>query len=964
MACLMLLGAFGGTVRATEWSESVPENTDSDGNVPTDAPEVTENEATESAVQEGIPSATAATVPSETSVEHAETAEPEANESTTGTIEVPEVTEPEVTVPEVTEPEISPLDNELEVGDTLVPAYMLDSNQSVLMSAGQKVTITRKVHFNIPETDYWWRSSLMDYKNGRWWTASGLYFELSDGRIGFCIQPSYDGPSGDVSSLQPGEQYVDSEGWPAALSYSNGGVDTWFIDQISKTAVARILAIGAPNNGDRTSAALEATALAIWDAITGYMNPNGTWRWGMTSGAFYANTWGTRDEEYKKILNALAHFDDIPSFASRNPANVPTYELTYHPDSNVYDVLLTDTNGVLANKFNFVVPGDLQREIILTKHGNSLRVTVTPKGVEALKNGECMIQNRNCGIEVGANACTVYGNGLRTQKLVVLDRPIDPIPCYFRIHAEPKGGTLKIVKSTNTGTNLDGWRFGIYTDSGCTNPVSGSPFTTNSNGLITTDLDAGTYYVKELDSSLDYWYTDNTVKSVTVSNGSTASVNFHNRHHGKVEIRKATNTGGSLGGWQFGIYTDSGCNNPVSGSPFTTNDSGLIATDLAAGTYYVKEITPSSGYWEVDSAVKSVTVSNGATASISFRNTQYGRLKVTKNAINGSAKDWIFDVYDSGGSLVSTLTTSSSGTSTSGNLLPGTYTVRERHDENRDYYWTYDVEYEKTVEIHPGATADISFTNTENGRIRIQKALETDGHFNYPLNTWQFEIRDASGDPIAGSPFCTDGSGQIITGQLAPGTYTVEEILPADSLFFCKTEGEVTVTVVNGETAEVSFTNTLRPGEISILKLDQDGNPLADARFQLEWSEDDGASWHSVFKNDQAYVVTGGCSNASLTDHGTLVTEADGMATFTGLHPELTYRLTETEAPAGYQLLKDTAWEGKLPVNNLTVSLKVVNYPAFVLPETGSHGFSRMVLALGVCLMTATAALWYIRKED
>lgn len=872
MVCIMLFGPFGSMVGAAEMSESASEGADSERTALAETPGTAENKATEQVIHEAVSNEMEAKIPDETSAVatgleetipsdtvSAETAAPEASEATT------EPTEGS----EVAEPEISPLDNELEVGDTLVPAYMLDPNRPVPMSAGETVTITRKIHFNIPETDYWWRSSLMGYKNGRWWTASALYFELSDGRTGFCIQPSYDGPSGEVPSLRPGGQYVDSEGWPAALGYSNGSSDTWFIDQTSKTAVARILAIGAPNNGDITSAALEATALAIWDAVTGYMNPNGTWRWGLTSGAFYANTWGARDEEYKKILNALAHFDDIPSFTSRNPANIPTYELTYHSDRNVYDVLLNDTNGVLENKFNFVVPDELRGEITLAKRGNSLHVTVTAKGVEALKNGECMIQNRNRGIEVGANACTVYGNGLRSQKLVVLDRPIDPTPCYFRIHAKPQGGTLKIEKTTNTGE--------------------------------------------------------------------------------------------SLGGWQFGVYTDSDCTNPVHGSPFITNASGLITQNLPAGTYFVKEITHSSGYWEVDPAVKSVNVSNGATASVSFRNTQYGRLKVTKNAINGSARDWVFDVYNSGGSLVATLTTDSSGTSTTGNLLPGIYAIRERHDENRDYYWTYDVESEKTVEIRPGATADVSFTNTENGRIRIQKTLE---NFNYPLNIWRFEIRDAFGNPIAGSPFCTDGSGQITTGQLAPGTYTVKEILPSDSLFLCKTEGNVTVTVVNGETAEVSFVNTLRPGEISILKLDQNGDPLADARFLLEWSEDNGVSWHPVARNPQSSVVTGGCSSASLTDYGTLVTGADGKATFTGLHPGLNYRLTETEAPAGYQLLKDTAWEGKLPKEDLTVSLRVVNYPTLALPETGSKEMTMVGLSLGVCLAAASGIILYLKRKE
>ena len=39
-------------------------------------------------------------------------------------------------------------------------------------------------------------------------------------------------------------------------------------------------------------------------------------------------------------------------------------------------------------------------------------------------------------------------------------------------------GSVKLIKSTNTGANLSGWQIGLYTDADCTNAVAGSPFTT------------------------------------------------------------------------------------------------------------------------------------------------------------------------------------------------------------------------------------------------------------------------------------------------------------------------------------------------------------------------------------------------------------------------------------------------------------------------------------------------------
>ena len=59
-------------------------------------------------------------------------------------------------------------------------------------------------------------------------------------------------------------------------------------------------------------------------------------------------------------------------------------------------------------------------------------------------------------------------------------------------------GSLKLVKTTNTGANLSGWQIGVYTDSACTKAVSGSPFTTGADGTVTvSNLIPGTYYGRE-----------------------------------------------------------------------------------------------------------------------------------------------------------------------------------------------------------------------------------------------------------------------------------------------------------------------------------------------------------------------------------------------------------------------------------------------------------------------------------
>lgn len=78
---------------------------------------------------------------------------------------------------------------------------------------------------------------------------------------------------------------------------------------------------------------------------------------------------------------------------------------------------------------------------------------------------------------------------------------------------------LSLTKTTEDGKNLSGWHFEIYSDSGCSNLVSG-PHTTDASGKISvTGLSAGTYYVKELghtDSTIHALYYPDVEKIILV----------------------------------------------------------------------------------------------------------------------------------------------------------------------------------------------------------------------------------------------------------------------------------------------------------------------------------------------------------------------------------------------------------------------------------------------------------------
>ena len=108
----------------------------------------------------------------------------------------------------------------------------------------------------------------------------------------------------------------------------------------------------------------------------------------------------------------------------------------------------------------------------------------------------------------------------------------------------------------------------------------------------------------------------------------------------------------------------------------------------------------------------------------------------------------------------------------------------------------------------------------------------------------------------------------------------------------------------------------------------------------------------------------GTCSSENMKN-GCLISDETGLVEFTGLHPERLYRLTETAAPDGFQLLAETAYEGKLPGDTeYTIDLTVVNVRTYELPETGSNSLVRMPIALILACSLCGAILFIIKRKE
>lgn len=903
--------------------------------------------ATEAAEETTAPSETA--VPSESTEPPSETTKP------------PEATETTESETEVTEPETDPVEDAPEdaVEDDRLAAYASTVTNVLLFDKASPnyTTVLRSqvsVTYNPNGSD---AAKTAYIKNLGWHFARYNNVPYEDDPL-YCIEPCKN------YAASTSGNYMDEDLGVSGSGSTRGG-NVWYAMPYSyRQAIALTLLYSRQlwdsNYSVKTTAMANnpnvstriATQFLIYEIVTGLRDAdtfNRRGSNGYTSGDVFYNA-GVASvsgfaEKYNSIVSSVQNAMKIPSFTSRSSGSAPTITMSGS------QVSVTDSNGVLGN-FSFTNGNGAS----FSKSGNTLTITKTG----SISPTALFSATRNLPSAENSTVSIYYSASSTYQTCVKLYSPqVDTLRAYFRINA-PDPGAIALVKTTEDGQNLSGWQFSLYSNAACSTLVSG-PHTTNSNGKISiTGLNAGTYYVKELghtNSAISSRYTcsgDNP-QSVTVSNGTTTSVSFYNKLTvGALEIRKSTNTGNHLDGWKFIVKKDG---TEIPGSPFTTDETGIIRiSNLAPGKYLVLESPTEDPYWSVELGFHTVTVEYGKTAVDQWLNKEQGLGYFTKSTNTGDEiSGWHITVYadEACTQELRTLITGQDGTAGI-YLEPGTYWVKETGSEEvRDDYWKMDDSVKKLV-IRAHEKTTLEFINNYSGRISIQKTVKPEG----TLEGWKFKITDADGKEVSGSPFTTDKDGKILTGNLAPGDYTVEEVLPADSLY--SGEAPKTVTVTAGKTAEVSFLNKLRTGKITIRKVDTKDEPLAGATFLLEGSED-GSLWYPVIPGSNGVCVLDERSEENLAAASKTSGE-DGLLTWENLSITLQYRITETKAPEGYTLLKEAAFEGTLPAD--TLELRVVNGEAFALPKTGSTGFVRIPMATVFCLMLCAANLWLLRKKE
>ena len=199
-------------------------------------------------------------------------------------------------------------------------------------------------------------------------------------------------------------------------------------------------------------------------------------------------------------------------------------------------------------------------------------------------------------------------------------------------------GNLKITKASadtaatqnNSAYSLSGAKYGVYLTqpdaNAGTNRVTAVTLSGDSSASGTSvDLEPATYYVKEIPPAPKGYELDSKTYSALVPGGGVATLNVTDVPlYSWVDLIKQSanpalsnnNSCYKLSGAIYTVYKNASASQKV--TTITTDANGYgksAANNLPAGSYWVKETTPATGY-ALDPAVYAVTVAPGDTVRV------------------------------------------------------------------------------------------------------------------------------------------------------------------------------------------------------------------------------------------------------------------------------------------------------------------------------------------------------------
>ena len=383
---------------------------------------------------------------------------------------------------------------------------------------------------------------------------------------------------------------------------------------------------------------------------------------------------------------------------------------------------------------------------------------------------------------------------------------------------------LRIVK-VEEGTNapLEGAIFKVTNPNGT---VLGS-FSSGPDGTVTIPVDiVGHYTVEEITPPKWHTLSAQPMQHVTVLHGKTAVVTYENAPYGNLRVEKSSDTGEALSGVTVQVK------DIASGTTYTkkTGAGGAaIFNELRPAAYEVREIAGIEG-WQLDGeTVKTVSVTAGETASVSFINKELPGLRITKyDRTTHTVLDSVtFEVWHDGVSI-GRYVTDMQGEILLPNAATGTYLVKEVQGPDTHIVCTTPQQIE--LKASDGIRTLVFFNDLKPG-LTLTKVDSAD--LSKPIANAKFELKkvDGSYGPVE---LLTNERGEIDLSKLPTGAYVVTEKACAGYVI---DDAQRIIELKPNENAEFVFTNSVLPS-LYLKKLSTDGTPLAGVSFRLSKIED------------------------------------------------------------------------------------------------------------------------------
>ena len=367
-----------------------------------------------------------------------------------------------------------------------------------------------------------------------------------------------------------------------------------------------------------------------------------------------------------------------------------------------------------------------------------------------------------------------------------------------------------------------GWRTSPTALNDQSYPMSGH------SGTMTEQLTSSKYLKAFYDAILSDMAKHGTRPSFT---GTAASIpTYELTESGGQYVLTLTDTNNVLS--DFYVSSAGGLSASISGNTLTIRSSTPITNEAQIS---LERRMPTTGYttgfltWSVpgkEGANQDMVtgVSNDPLRGYLKLKVSVGNLAIMKTTKNngGSVSGFTFEVRNSGGGLVGTYTTNSTGKIDIPNLQPGVYSVREI---NLSSDFVTPAQNPNSVTVASGQTASVSFDNIKKIEIiTVRKTNANPTMGGYSLAGAVFEVRDQNGTLV--DTITTDGTGRAQTKALPLGAYRVKETKAPYGFVIDKSTYNSTLSGTLGTdeivyAPDVSIAEQPQIGTITITKLDK-----------------------------------------------------------------------------------------------------------------------------------------------